>query len=237
MKQEAYETAITIQRRLSNEAKGDARPSAFYKLAQLFHSSKIYFILNEEYLQYRKWYDETYIKKWNQRWPIAANVDTKNIRTLDDHKLLNNDFYQVMLIGYTHTLFSIMESRFRLFVEALRDTPISNITQDPTVNFGEILDALLEDIKQEGHTDFIKFFALIRNTIHNNGVYLNKRKQPPVTYKGKTYYFEYRKPVNYYPAFEFLIFDLTPEVISMFKEIILNSEKILTIPWIPDPMQ
>lgn len=145
MEQEAYETAITIQRRLSNEAKGDARPSAFYKLAQLFHSSKIYFILNEEYLQYRKWYDETYIKKWNQRWSIAANVNTKNIMVLDNHKLLNNDFYQVMLIGYTQTLFSIMESRFRLF-EALG--PISNINKDPTDKFHKIRDALLEEIKQ-----------------------------------------------------------------------------------------
>ena len=83
---------------------------------------------------------------------------------------------------------------------------------------------------------FIKFFALIRNTIHNNGIYLNKRDQEPISYKGKTYYFEYGKPVNYYPAFEFLIFDITPDVIFVFKDIILGSDKILSIPWIKDPM-
>ena len=37
----------------------------------------------------------------------------------NDHSIINKDFDQVMLIGYTQTLFSIMESRFRLFVEAL----------------------------------------------------------------------------------------------------------------------
>jgi hypothetical protein len=50
MEQEAYRVGITIQQKLSDQAVGDARPSAFYKLAQLFRACKIYFILREEYL-------------------------------------------------------------------------------------------------------------------------------------------------------------------------------------------
>jgi hypothetical protein len=57
----------------------------------------------------------------------------------------------------------------------------------------------------------------------------------PITYKVKTYYFEYGKPVNYYPAFKCLIFDLTPDVISTFKDVILGSDKILSIPRIKYP--
>jgi hypothetical protein len=127
-----------------------------------------------------------------------------------------------------------MESRFRLFVEALG--PLSYINQDPGGKFWEVRNALLHEINKENHREFIEFFALIRNTIHNNGVYLNRKKQKPILYKSKIYHFEYRKPVDYYRAFEFLIFDLTPDVISMLKDIILGSDKILGIPWIKDPM-
>jgi hypothetical protein len=102
--------------------------------------------------------------------------------------------------------------------------------------FWEVRNSLLREINKENHREFIEFFALIRNTIHNNGVYLNRKKQKPILYKSKIYHFEYGKPVDYYRAFEFLIFDLTPDVISMFQDIILGSDKILSIPWIKDPM-
>ena len=119
MEQEVYRIAITVQQKISGQAVGDARPSAFYKLAQLFHSYKIYFILKEEYLQHRQWYVNIYLEKWRQAWPTSATVGGKSLVHHNDHHLLNKDFDQVMLIGYTQTLFSIMESRFRLFVEEL----------------------------------------------------------------------------------------------------------------------
>jgi hypothetical protein len=234
MEQEAYRVGITIQQKLSDQAVEDARPSAFYKLAQLFRSCKIYFILREEYLQHEEWYIMTYLQKWHQAWPTSAIVGGKKLVHHNDHSIINKDFDQVMSIGYIQTLFSIMESRFRLFVEALGT--ISNIKQDPSGKFWEVRKALLREINKENHREFIEFFVLIRNTIHNNGVYLNRKKQKPILYKGTVYHFEYGKPVDYYQAFDFLIFDLTPDVISMFKDIILGSDKILTIPWIKDPM-
>ena len=99
-----------------------------------------------------------------------------------------------MLIGYTQTLFSIMESRFRLFVEALGSKVC--------------------------------------------GVYFNMKypRPKPISYKGKEYKF-HRESVNVGNPYELLFYQITPDIIYMFNDIILNSERILTIPWIPDPMQ
>jgi hypothetical protein len=46
----------------------------------------------------------------------------------NDHEVVNRDFDQVMLVGYTQTLFSIVESRFRLFTISINPTACKNGT-------------------------------------------------------------------------------------------------------------
>jgi hypothetical protein len=67
---------------------------------------------------------------------------------------------------------------------------------------------------------------------------MNKRypKPPPISYKQRTYTFEHKKVVEYEGgAFQLLLFEITPDLISMLEDII-SSDVILKGPSIPDPM-
>ena len=77
---------------------------------------------------------------------------------------------------------------------------------------------------------------MIRNTIHNNGVYLS-RKVPKqiITYRGKVYTFENRKVVKYGIANQLLFFVMTPDLISMLENIV-KSDIIFNGPSMPDPI-
>jgi hypothetical protein len=69
-------------------------------------------------------------------------------------------------------------------------------------------------------------------------VYRNKNKKYQnisLEYRQKTYNFDHDKPVVYSNPFELVYFEITSDVIAMMKDIILDSEKILNIPSIPDP--
>jgi hypothetical protein len=59
----------------------DARVTTFLMLAQVFRSLKIYYILRKEYLSHKEWYEEMYIGKWEQQWPV---VGTRMIINNDD---------------------------------------------------------------------------------------------------------------------------------------------------------
>jgi hypothetical protein len=227
-----YNIGSKISQTIHNMHPNDVRFIVFYNFAQLIRSIKIYFILKEEYLKERQWYIEIYLQKWGQSWPVTAG---RLGTILSDHTIQNSDFDQVMLIAYTQILFSIIDSRFRLFTTAIDATACNEGTE----KFYKIHDWLLKRLNKKGqYENFLKFFALIRNTVHHNGRYMNKRypKPPPISYKQRTYTFEHKKVVEYEGgAFQLLLFEITPDLISMLEDII-SSDVILKGPSIPDPM-
>jgi hypothetical protein len=106
-----------------------------------------------------------------------------------------------------------MESRFRLFIVAIKPTAC----QSGTDLFYKVRDCLLSEIKKEGYKEMLEFFALIRNTIHNNGVYFNKNKT--LRYRGKEYNFEYGKITDYGNPYELLFYKITPDIGLCLKEV------------------
>jgi hypothetical protein len=104
-----------------------------------------------------KWYVEKYLHKWGQSWPVTTG---RIGMILNDHEVLNSDFDQVVLIGYTQILFSIIDSRFRLFTTTI-DPMACN---EGTDKFSNISEWLLKQLnKKEQYENLLKFFALIRN--------------------------------------------------------------------------
>jgi hypothetical protein len=108
-----------------------------------------------------------------------------------------------------------------------------------------ILDILsgvsLSKIKKKKYKGMLNLFTHVRNTIHNNGVYFAKDEDDPkphsLTYKGMTYRFEDGKAVDYRRhSFELIFYEITPDIVNMFEDIILNSERILNLPRIEDPL-
>jgi hypothetical protein len=149
---ETYRIGMSIQQKVSDEAIADARVSTFYNLAQLIRSCKIYYILKEEYLQDRQWYVDTYLQKWQQHWPVSAVAGGKAAVIHNKHKILNNDFDQIMLIGYTQILFSIMKSGFRLLLIAIDPTASKKYGAD---DFYLIYGWLLDRTKRKNCSKFI----------------------------------------------------------------------------------
>ena len=81
--------------------------------SRAIRSFKIYLILKKENLDSNEWYTKIYRSEYNQPWPPT------NGRIINFSQSLNWDFLVMMLIGYTQILFSIVESKFRLFQMAI----------------------------------------------------------------------------------------------------------------------
>jgi hypothetical protein len=148
-------------------------------MAIAIRSFKIYLILKKEYLDQRDWYIETYLSKYEQQWPVASGRIGQRI---NDHNVLTNDFNLVMLIGYIQILFSIVESKFRLFQMTLDP----NALKGKRDVFYHVYAWLLPRVNKTQYQDLIRFFSLIRNTIHNNGKYMNTEDPyVPIEYRQK----------------------------------------------------
>jgi hypothetical protein len=141
----------------------------------------------------------------------------------------------VMLIGYTQILFSIVESKFRLFQMAIDPNALKGKSNE----FYHVYTWLLPKINKAQYQEFVRFFALIRNTIHNNGMYVKATKRYDSSeYRGKKYEFKHNEFVKYpddVDVSNLLLLQITPDVIDMMEDIILNSE-LIDIKSIPEPV-
>jgi hypothetical protein len=202
-------------------------------MAQAIRSLKIYLILKKEYLDRRDWYEKTYLLKYKQQWP--AGVAGKTLQTIEDHNVLTRDFNEVMLVSYTQILFSVVESKFRLFQMTLD----SNALKGKSDAFYHVYTWLLPRVKKTQYQNLIRVFTYIRNTIHNNGKYMNtEHPYVPIEYRQKKYEFKHNEFVKYpngVRPFSLLFLQITPDVIDMMEDIILNSE-LIKINSIPDPI-
>jgi hypothetical protein len=100
-------------------------------------------------------------------------------------------------LGFIHFVFSATESSLRQMLRACNPSACSNGTAD----FKSIYECLirtelvLEPVKD--WIDLLDLFRLIRNTIHNNGVYLQKSgADTEVTYQGKLYQFKHGRKID-----------------------------------------
>jgi hypothetical protein len=79
------------------------------------------------------------------------------------------------------------------------------------------------------------FFSYMRNTSTTIAYMSRIYPKEDISYRGKIYNFEYGKPVSCNNPYELLYSEITPDVVDMMEDIILNT-KILQIPSVPDPM-
>ena len=208
----------------------DARILIFYNFAQLIRSTKLHFILNSEYLISRDWFIDVYLKKWDQNWPYAFNSGISVI--VNDHTVIIDEYDQVITVGYIQLLSSIIESRFRIFTIYLDPTAFKNGTD----SFKNIYQWFLKKLNKQQYLAILEFSQLLRNTIHNNGVYRNtKEPSKQVSYRDKIFTFQHGKPVLVENLFNLLFFELTPDLLDILNDII-NTPEIIKIDYIKDPI-
>lgn len=128
-------------------------------------------------------------------------------------------------IGFIQNLFSILDSRFRIFLRELDPEAASNAT----VEFLSVYQALkkrLPSFSVDSDT-LIDLLRLARNTIHNNGVYFHPNmKDRRITYKGEAYDFLAGQPITFV-NWEWLL-DRLEDTYYLMKAIV-NAPQLISI--------
>jgi hypothetical protein len=168
--------------------KHDARVTAFSKLINVLNSLELSFVFLSKYLLDKRWWDALALT------PIPDN----------DKQIYLNEFANFIKVGFVHALFSSIESSFRLFLRALDPTACNG----GMAEFKSIYDCLFRSKLTTEPADGVQLLdllRLVRNTIHNNGVYFNRHgRNITVIWQGQTYEFKHGVPVDFV-TWEFLL--------------------------------
>jgi hypothetical protein len=115
-----------------------------------------------------------------------------------------NEFANLTKVGFVHALFSSIESSLRLFLRAM--DPVA--CNGGMAEFKSIYDCLFSSKLATAPTDatqLLDLLRLVRNTIHNNGVYFNPRGgNVTLSWQGQTFELRQGAPVNFV-TWEFLL--------------------------------
>lgn len=191
----------------------DARITVFCKLINVCNSTQLAFTFMHLHLTSLDW--------WKQ---IAKTEIPKN-----DIQIYVNEYDMFTKIGFIQFSFSSIESAFRLFVKSLDSSACNN----GTAEFKSIYSWLLRRTNLQRHENVLDLLRLVRNTIHNNGVYFNKSGQnESVSYKGKNYNFIIGIPVDFM-TWDF-IFELFSDIENLVIDVV-KSDAIKNINKIEDP--
>lgn len=166
----------------------DARITGFAKLINVLNSVQLAFAFASKHLLHKQWWDAI------ARTPIPDG----------DKQVYANEFANFTKVGFVHALFSSIESSLRLFLRALDPVACSG----GTAEFKSIYDCLFTSKLSAAPTDgtqFLDLLRLVRNTIHNNGVYLSPRGGTvTLSWQGQTFEFKQGVAVDFV-TWEFLI--------------------------------
>jgi hypothetical protein len=250
IEQKAYDVGKKVRTEITNSENKyvyDARVSTFFFIAQAVRWFKISLIFKVEYPNNPlnpHWYNNIYLSKYEQQPPEIGYLPFQGIKgsgllmpEINDYRvILINEFDDVLRVAYSQVLYSIMESKFRLFLMRAYPDALEK-RRDRRDVFSNVYKCLLEEAGKTQYEHLIMFFSLIRNTIHNNGKYW-KTNMPCVCtkYKGTEFKFEHGKMVKLPGGvFRVLLLYITPDVIDMMEDIILNT-KLKDIQSIPEPV-
>lgn len=166
----------------------DARITAFSKLINVLNSLQLAFTFLSKHLLHKQW------------WDAMARTPLPDC----DKQLYANEFANFTKVGFVHAMFSSIESSLRLFLRAL-DPAVCN---GGMAEFKSIYDCLFNSKLATAPADGIELLdllRLVRNTIHNNGVYFNPRgADVTLSWQGQTFEFRQGAAVDFV-TWEFLI--------------------------------
>jgi hypothetical protein len=143
---------------------------------------------------------------------LSLNFVLKGLSKLDVWKIIideepppNSDkklyyvgsFMQFTKIGFDELLFSITESSLRIFLRAFDPNACNSSTNTFESIYNCLFKSKLSICPTEG-IELLDLFRHTRNTIHNNGVYFNSKKQDKVViWRGISYEFKHATPISF----------------------------------------
>lgn len=159
----------------------DARITAFSKMINVFYSVELALIFAAKHLLDPNW--------WKVTYPKLISVSYA--------KTLANEFVGFSKLGFVQFLFSTTESSLRLFLRTLDPMACSRGTAEFKSVYECLLRSNLSTCPSES-IELLKLLRLVRNTIHNNGVFFPRNgRNDSVTWHGTTYRFRQFAPVDF----------------------------------------
>jgi len=166
----------------------DARITAFSKLINVLNSVQLAFTFVSKHLLHKQWWDAV------ARSPIPDC----------DKQLYANEFANFTKVGFVHAMFSSIESSLRLFLRALDPVACNGGMAEFKSIYNYLFCSKLATAPTDG-TQLLDLLRLVRNTIHNNGVYFNPHGgNVTLNWQGQTFEFRQGAPVDFV-TWEFLI--------------------------------
>lgn len=172
----------------SIDPKHDARITAYSKAINVLNSVQLAFTFISKHLLHKQWWEAI------ARKPIP---DT-------DKQIYANAFENFTKVAFVQGIFLAIESSLRLFLRAL-DSAACN---GGMAEFKSIYECLFKSKLSAIPTDgipLLDLLRLVRNTIHNNGVYFHPNgNDASITWSGETFEFKQGAPVDFV-TWKFLI--------------------------------
>jgi len=145
----------------------------------------------------------------------------------ENQKRLCREFELFLSSGIIIFLYGAIESSMRII-----SLKIDSVRFPKNINFSSLYKTFLADLNLEQYVNLLKIWGYLRNTIHNNGIFLPFDGQDQIIeYQGTTFKFENGKQHNVqrWEMLALLIGDFC-EMVSH----IIESEKVSSIKEIPD---
>lgn len=190
----------------------DARITAFSKFINVLNSLQLALTFISKHLLHNDW--------WN--WISGENIS--NV----DKQIYTTEFANFAKVGYVQGIFLAVESSLRLFLRALDPAACNG----GMAEFKSIYECLFNSklaVNPAGGIALLDLMRLVRNTIHNNGVYFSPRGvDAQLTWNGRTYEFKQGKPVDFL-TWETL-FQLSDALHSLLRQIVedVNLQRVTT---------
>ena len=147
----------------------------------------------------------------------------------EDIQIYIKEFDMFIKMGLLQFIYSSIESGFRLFVKTIDPKACAGGTSE----FKNIYSFFLTRLGLSKFEHLLDLLRLIRNTVHNNGVYFHRSNiDETVTYQRKKYFFRIGKPVDFV-NWRFLL-SLMPDVRNLLIAVV-ESRQISRAVKILDP--
>lgn len=177
---------------------------------------------------------EEYLRK--PEWQARFSKDHKTPPHSEEMQHQVDAYIMYQQYSYAELFFAGIESSMRIFVRGIDP----NACNEGRATFGSISDFLLKKTNTEKYKPLLELFRLIRNTSHNNGIYLPENgENKTINWKGVDYNFEVEKSVSFV-TFPFLINlskDLREMLVEMVESNELNSISEIIDPTFPEDWQ
>ena len=184
----ADDKAVVIAIYSSVAPKHDARITAYSKAVNVLNSVQLAFTFISKHLLHAQW------------WAAVA----RNPIPDSDKQIYANEFANFTKIAFVQGLFLAIESSLRLFLRAIDPAACKG----GMAEFKPIYECLFKSKLSRAPANgiaLLDLLRLVRNTIHNNGVYFHPSgNDASIMWDGETFEFRQGKPVDFV-TWEFLM--------------------------------